>query len=171
MFRISSNAKLDLHQYICKWKKKMLLPLSSNREIASFKALLQPHGIPPCRAWERKPSPHTWLGLWGEEVLHERKSEPQRGTLPGPRSQNYRVADRVSVLRLGVRSEPPRWESRVHNIGPLETSWPHMISIGESSPRDLHLNAKTQLHSTTSKLQYCTPLAKQLARQEHNPTH
>ena len=39
------------------------------------------------------------------------------------------------------------------------------------SPRDLHLNAKTQLHSRTSKLQYRTPYAKQLARQEHNPIH
>ena len=39
------------------------------------------------------------------------------------------------------------------------------------SPRDLHLNAKTQLHSTTSKLQCWTPYAKQLARQEHNPIH
>ena len=39
------------------------------------------------------------------------------------------------------------------------------------SPRDLHLNAKTQLHSMTSKLQCWTPYAKQLARQEHNPIH
>ena len=41
----------------------------------------------------------------------------------------------------------------------------------QKSPRDLHLNAKTQLHSTTSKLQCQTLYAKQLARQEHNPTH
>ena len=39
------------------------------------------------------------------------------------------------------------------------------------SPRDLHLNTKTQLHSTTSKLQCWTPYAKQLARQEHSPIH
>ena len=39
------------------------------------------------------------------------------------------------------------------------------------SPKDLHLNAKTQLHSTTSKLQCWTPHAKQQARQEHSPTH
>ena len=39
------------------------------------------------------------------------------------------------------------------------------------SPRDLHLNAKTQLHSTTSKLHCWTPYAKQLARQEHSPIH
>ena len=39
------------------------------------------------------------------------------------------------------------------------------------SPRDLRLNAKTQLHSMTSKLQCRTPYAKQLARQEHNPIH
>ena len=39
------------------------------------------------------------------------------------------------------------------------------------SPRDLHLNTKTQLHSMTSKLQCRTPYAKQLARQEHNLIH
>ena len=39
------------------------------------------------------------------------------------------------------------------------------------SPRDLHLNSKTQLHSTTSKLQCWTSYAKQLARQEHSSIH
>ena len=47
---------------------------------------------------------------------------------------------------------------------------PHNIKW-RKSPRDLHLNAKTQLHSTTSKLQCRTPYAKQLARQEHKPIH
>ena len=81
------------------------------------------------------------------------------------------VADRVFVLWPGVRPMPLRWESRVQDTGPPETSQLHVISNGESSPRDLHLNAKTQLHSTTSKLQCWTPYAKQLARQENNPTH
>ena len=80
------------------------------------------------------------------------------------------VADRVLVLWSGVRPEPLRWKSRVQDIGPPETSWPHVISNGESSPRDLHLNAKTQLHSTTSKIQCWTTHTKQLARQEHKPT-
>ena len=75
------------------------------------------------------------------------------------------VADQVLVLRLGVRPEPLRWESRVQDIGPPETSRPHIISIGESSARDLRLNAKTQLHPTASKLQCWTPHAKQLTRQ------
>ena len=87
------------------------------------------------------------------------------------RSTGSRVADRVLVLWLGVRPEPLRWESRVQDIGPPETSQPHIISIDESSPRDRHLNANTQLHSTTSKLQCWTPHAKQLVRQEHKPTH
>ena len=82
-----------------------------------------------------------------------------------------RVADRVLVLHPGVRPEPLRWESQVQDIGPPETSWPHVISKGKSSPRDLHLNTKTQLHSTTSKLQCWTTRTKQLARQEHNLTH
>ena len=60
--------------------------------------------------------------------------------------------DRVLVLRVGVRPEALGWENRVEDTGPPETSWPHVISIGESSPRDLHLKAKTQFHSTTSKL-------------------
>ena len=81
------------------------------------------------------------------------------------------VADRVLVLWPGVRPEPLKWESRVQDTGPSETSRPHVISNGESSPRDLHLNAKTQLHLTTSKLQCWTPHTKQLARQEHSPTH
>ena len=81
------------------------------------------------------------------------------------------VADSVLMLQPGVRPELLRWESQVQDIGPPETSRLHVISNCESSPRDLHLNAKTQLHSTTSKLQCWTPYAKQPARQEHNPTH
>ena len=82
----------------------------------------------------------------------------------------YCVADRVWVLQLGVRPEPLRWESQVQDTGPPETSQPQEISIGKSSPRDLRLNTKTQLHSMTSKLQCWTPHTKQLARQEYNPT-
>ena len=81
------------------------------------------------------------------------------------------AADRVLVLWPGVRPVPQRWESRVQDTSPPETSQLHVISKGETSSRDLHLNTKTQLHSTISKLQCWTPYAKQLARQEHNPTH
>ena len=82
-----------------------------------------------------------------------------------------RVADKVLVLRLDVRPEPLRWESRVQDIGPPETSQPHIISIGKSSPRHLRLNAETQRNSMASKLQCWTPHAKELARQEYNHTH
>ena len=51
-----------------------------------------------------------------------------------------------------------------------DLSAPHNIKW-QKSPRDLHLNAKTQLHSTTSKLQCWKPYAKQLARQKGNPIH
>ena len=81
------------------------------------------------------------------------------------------VAVRVLVLWPGVRPQPLRWESRVQDIGPPATSQPYIISICESSPRDLYLNAKTQLHPTASKLQSWRSHAKQLVRQEHNPTH
>ena len=82
-----------------------------------------------------------------------------------------RVADRALVLWLGVRPEPLRSKSQVQDIGPPETSQPHVISIGESSPRDLCLNTKIQVHPKASKLQCWMPHAKQLARQEHNPNH
>ena len=73
-------------------------------------------------------------------------------------------SDWVSGLRLGGgRAE---FSTLVYQRPPQ----PHVIPNGESSPRDLHLNAKTQLHSTTSKLQCWTPHTKQLARQEHNTT-
>ena len=69
----------------------------------------------------------------------------------------------VLALQPGVRPVPLRWESWVQDIGPQETSQFHVISNDKSSRRDLHLNAKTQLQSTTSKLQCWTPHAKQLA--------
>ena len=53
-----------------------------------------------------------------------------------------RVADRVLVLQLHVRPMPLRWESWVQDIGPPQTSRLHIISNGESSPRDLHLSAR-----------------------------
>ena len=53
----------------------------------------------------------------------------------------------VSALWLGVRPEPLRWESWVQDVEPPETFQPHVILIRESSPRDLHLNTKTQFHS------------------------
>ena len=73
------------------------------------------------------------------------------------------------MLWLGVRPEHLRWEGQVQDMGPPETSWTHVISVGESSPRDLHLNTKTQLHPTASKLQCWEPHAKQLARQDTTP--
>ena len=81
------------------------------------------------------------------------------------------VADRILVLQPDVRPEPLRWESQVQDTGPPETFRPHVISIRKSSPRDLQLNAKTQLNPSASKLQCWTPQAKQLAKQECNPTH
>ena len=82
-----------------------------------------------------------------------------------------RVDDRVLALQRGVRPEPLRWARQLQDIGPPETSQLHIISNGKSSPRDLHLNVKTQFHSMTSKLQCWTPYAKKLAKQKHNPTH
>ena len=68
------------------------------------------------------------------------------------------VADRVLVLQPSVRPEPLRWQSWVQDIGAPETSQPHVISISESTPRDLHLKVKTKLNSTVSKLQCWMPM-------------
>ena len=127
--------------------------------------------------------PRRWLQVWLHQwsarqwsLWHRMQQEAVCGIFPrtlealGPLPASH-VADRVLVLRLGVRPVPLRWESWVQDIGPPETSRLHVVSNGKSSPRDLHLNAKTQLHSMTSKLQCWTPYAKQLAKQEHNPTH
>ena len=81
------------------------------------------------------------------------------------------VADRVLVIQPGVRPEHLRWESRVQDIGPPETSQAQIISIGESSPRDLCLKAKNQHHPMASKFQCWMPHANQLARKEYNHTH
>ena len=75
----------------------------------------------------------------------------------------------VLVLRPGVSPVPLRWESRLQDTGPPETAQLHVISNSKSSPRDLHLNAKTQLHSTTCKLQGWTPYTKQLADRNATP--
>ena len=82
-----------------------------------------------------------------------------------------RVEDRLLVLQQGVKGcasevgEPSsgHWSTR-DLPAPRNIKW-------QKPPRDLHLNAKTQLHSTTRNLQCWTPYAKQLARQEHNPIH
>ena len=81
-----------------------------------------------------------------------------------------RVDDRLLVLQPGIRAVPEvgepssgHWSTKDH-AAPCNIKW-------WKSPRDLHLNAKTQRHSMTSKLQCWTPYAKQLARQEHNPIH
>ena len=58
------------------------------------------------------------------------------------------MADRVLVLWPDVRPKHLRWESQVQDIGPPKTSWPHVISIGETSPRNLRLDVKTYLHPT-----------------------
>ena len=75
-------------------------------------------------------------------------------------------------------SAPARCQGCTSEVGkPSSGHWstrdlpaPHNIKQ-RKSPRELHLNTKTQLQSMTSKLQCWTPYTKQLARQEHNPIH
>ena len=56
------------------------------------------------------------------------------------------------------------WSTRDHPALRNITRW-------KLSQRFPSQRTKTQLHSTTSRLQCWTPYAKQLARQEHNATH
>ena len=81
------------------------------------------------------------------------------------------MADRVLLHWPDVRPVPLRLESRFQDIGPPETSQLHVISNDESSPTGLHLNTKTQLHSTTSKLQCWTPHAKQTTSKTGTQPH
>ena len=82
------------------------------------------------------------------------------------------VDDRLVVLQPGV-CQGCASEVREPGSGHWSTrDLPAPCNIKQrKSPRDLHLNAKTQLHSKTSKLQCWTPYAKQLAREEHNLIH
>ena len=113
------------------------------------------------QTWKKPPSSGAWRRLsWnphGGGGL-SRLSESQCCSEPCVQDSRRLGLLRVLVLQPGVRPEP------FQDIGPPETSRPHVISNGKSSPRDLYLNAKTQLHSTTSKLQCWTPYAKKLAR-------
>ena len=83
----------------------------------------------------------------------------------------HRVACKVSLFWSGLEPEPLKWEIQVQNAGSPENSKPQVILIGESSSRGLHLNTKTRVHPMASNLQCWMPHAKQLAGQEHNPTH
>ena len=78
-------------------KSKKALPINQARRTApSWMTEQSTEGWPPCA-----------FGL--ENLTHLHVS---------------RVADRVLVLRPGVRYEPLRWESRVQDIGPPETRGP-----------------------------------------------
>ena len=63
------------------------------------------------------------------------------------------VARRVLVPKPGVGPEPLGWQHRVQDTGMPQYSLPQGILNGESSPRGLHLNSKTQLHPAACRLQ------------------
>ena len=84
-------------------------------------------------------------------------SEPCGWKALGIRARHQGSASEVGEPTSG------HWSTR-DLPAPHNTKW-------RKSLRDLHLNIKTQLHLTTSKLQCWTPYAKQLARQEHSPIH
>ena len=66
---------------------------------------------------------------------------------------------------------PLEWEHWVQDAGLQENSWAQGILSSIHSPRGIHLNTKTRLQPTASRLQWWTPHTKQPARQEQRPTH
>ena len=84
-------------------------------------------------------------------------SEPCGGQTLGAPARHQGCATEVGEPSSG------HWSTR-HLRVPHNIKW-------QKSPRDLHLNAKTQLHSTNRKPQCRTPYDKKQARQEHNLIH
>ena len=124
------------------------------------------HPRHPCHA-EDTQEPGDPATTHQEQHISEQEVPPADREMAKPTSwlgdftykTRNRVADRVLGLQPGVRLEPLRCESRVQDTGPPETALPHIISIGESSPRDLCLNTNTQLHPMASKRQCWMPHA------------
>ena len=85
-------------------------------------------------------------GTTPTEHLLNAARRPQTSQKARNHKRTWPVAVRVLVLWPAVRPEPLRLESQVQDIGSPETSRPHVISISESSHRDLHLNTQTHLH-------------------------
>ena len=54
------------------------------------------------------------------------------------------MAYEVLLLQLGVEPEPPRWETRVQDLGPPENSQLHETLIVSALPKASHLNTKTK---------------------------
>lgn len=81
-----------------------------------------------------------------------------------------------SVMRglwsLGAAIRSLTWSSKVgdliHNCT-IRELWQHRTLIGERSTKGLKVHTKTKHHPKASKLQCRMPLAKSLAKQEHNP--
>ena len=80
--------------------------------------------------------------------------------------KNLRLPQRVLVLWPGVRPVPLRWESRVQDIGPPETSKLHIISHGENLPE---ISISTPRHSSTQQpASYSSGHPKQNSQQDRN---
>ena len=149
--------------------------LQVTSQMARLSALGVRHQAPPDEAQELLnhsiwPQIHSFVESQGKEISV---------VSPGS-SENTPISWEVKFQPcgwqgLGALAGCQAWDSEVGE--PSLRHWstrdlpaPHNINW-RSSPRDLHLNPKTQLHSTTSKLQCWAPYAKQLARQTHNPNH
>ena len=98
-----------------------------------------------------------WIGIIKAKTALDRVIERCGWEAHGAPARHQGCASEVGEPTSG------HWSTRDLSA-PRNTKW-------RKSPRDLHLNTKTQLHSTTSKLQCWTPYAKQLARKEHSPIH
>ena len=70
---------------------------------------------------------------------------------------------RFSVSQPETKPEFLWWECWIQDAEPPKKSQSQEILIGESSPSDLHLDIKSQLHRIVCRFQCLTPDAKQLA--------
>ena len=77
----------------------------------------------------------------------------------------------ILVHEPGVGLKLLQWELQVQTTGLTENLRPQGIFIGVRSPGGPHLDTKTQVYPTASKLHCWNPQAKQSVGQEHNPTH
>ena len=122
-------------------------------------------------------------GLFPLPLLNCPRAREEGGLTEAAVSGGSPTAEAVTILETVGRScgwqalgAPARCQGCASEVGePSSEHWstrylPVPCNIKWwKSPSDPHLNAKTQFHSVTTKLQCWTTYAKQLAKQGHNP--
>ena len=153
-----SPSSRQIHQkYICMWNNSYRTPTECWQKTSDF-----PKGkkIPTYLESWGKPTRRGGAKINGEphELCEQRR---EREISPcSLRSSGLNLHNQLELCGcqgLGAlawcQASASEVGGQVQDIAPPETSRPQVISIGESSPRDLHLNTKTQFQPMASKLQ------------------